>query len=216
MTATTDKIAELERQNEELRMKNAELLLAVQAVRYWFEAERKSISKGNGSQWSMWQCEEQMEAIDTAIANANSPTAANADALTDREIMQEWDRHYLPGQKDKTPFLSIVVKFARALLERAPAANAVPLVTPGHDGAPCAQCGDGGVHLCGQSAADAGDQDVMKLAERIAKAVADDEQDGGCDICAGLFGPNFSAIIHELAANRPPAVGAPDQKGGAE
>jgi len=43
-------------------------LAALLELRNWFESERKSISKGNGSQWSMWQCEEQIAIIDAARA----------------------------------------------------------------------------------------------------------------------------------------------------
>jgi hypothetical protein len=50
--------------------RDAVLIEALQNVRHWFESERKSISKGNGSQWSMWQCDEQMEAIDAALSQA--------------------------------------------------------------------------------------------------------------------------------------------------
>lgn len=46
-------------------------------------------------------------------AEFGSAAAADAGRLTDREIMEEWDRHYLPGQEEGTPFLSIVVNFAR-------------------------------------------------------------------------------------------------------
>jgi hypothetical protein len=53
--AAADRIDALERTLEE--------------VRHWFESERKSISKGNGSQWCMWQCEEQMERIDAVLGS---------------------------------------------------------------------------------------------------------------------------------------------------
>jgi len=43
-------------------------LAALLELRNWFESERKSISKGNGSQWSIWQCEEQIAIIDAARA----------------------------------------------------------------------------------------------------------------------------------------------------
>lgn len=58
--------------NAGLATENTALLEVLQEVRHWFEAERKSISKGNGSPWSMWQCEEQMQAIDAAIAKAGA------------------------------------------------------------------------------------------------------------------------------------------------
>lgn len=57
--------------NLRLLAKNADLLQALKEVKHWFESERKSISKGNGSQWSMWQCEEQIEVIDAAIKGAD-------------------------------------------------------------------------------------------------------------------------------------------------
>lgn len=45
---------------------------ALEDTRNWFESERKSISKGNGSQWSMWQCEEQRDVIDAVLIAATS------------------------------------------------------------------------------------------------------------------------------------------------
>lgn len=57
-----------------LKQQNAELVKALTEVKWWFEAERKSISKGNGSQWSMLQCTEQIENIDAAIASAHQET----------------------------------------------------------------------------------------------------------------------------------------------
>lgn len=41
--------------------------------------------------------------------------------------------------------------------------------------------------------------DERTLAGEIAAAVFADENDEGCDISAGLFGPAFSAIIRRLA-----------------
>lgn len=43
---------------------------------------------------------------------------------------------------------------------------------------------------------------VRALALRIANAVAADEADGGCDLSAGLFGPNLSALVAELATGQ--------------
>lgn len=42
---------------------------------------------------------------------------------------------------------------------------------------------------------------VQALANRIAAAVLEDEkpENGGCDISGGMFGPNFSTIVRELA-----------------
>ena len=40
---------------------------------------------------------------------------------------------------------------------------------------------------------------ALALAERIAAAVYQDEEDGGCAIGAGVFGPNFSQLIRDLA-----------------
>lgn len=57
------------------------LQAALLEVRIWFEAERKSISKGNGSRWSMLQCQEQIDAIDAATAkDGNHKNNSGADA----------------------------------------------------------------------------------------------------------------------------------------
>lgn len=40
---------------------------ALKETLYWFQAEKKSISKGNDSQWSMLQCQEQIELIEAAL-----------------------------------------------------------------------------------------------------------------------------------------------------
>ncbi len=49
---------------------------------------------------------------------------------------------------------------------------------------------------------------TQALAGEIAAAVLADENDGGCDISAGLFGPAFSAIIRKIATEyvRPTAA----------
>ena len=52
-----------------------ELMAALDEIRHWFESERKSISKGNGSKWSMWQCEAQMAVIDGAINREKGSSA---------------------------------------------------------------------------------------------------------------------------------------------
>lgn len=41
---------------------------ALEETLAWFETERKSISKGNGSTWSMLQCQEQIDRIRQALA----------------------------------------------------------------------------------------------------------------------------------------------------
>lgn len=41
--------------------------------------------------------------------------------------------------------------------------------------------------------------ETLDLAGRIASAVLADEEDGGCDISAGMFGPKLSALVCELA-----------------
>jgi hypothetical protein len=51
------------------------------------------------------------------------PTDGLTDERSDREIMLEWDRHYLPGKANGTPFLGIVVNFARAIERAAIAAH---------------------------------------------------------------------------------------------
>lgn len=48
--------------------------------------------------------------------------AANVAEMTNREIMEEWDRHYLPGKAKGVPFLQTVVAFARHFMPR-PAAT---------------------------------------------------------------------------------------------
>lgn len=52
---------------------------------------------------------------------------------------------------------------------------------------------------------------VQALAERIAAAVLEDEkpENGGCDISGGMFGPNFSAIVRELARATAPETSVP-------
>ena len=71
-------IAQLEARLEEERsiwdekfQKGAEriatLTAALKNVREWFESESKSISKGNGSQWSKLQCDEQIATIDEVL-----------------------------------------------------------------------------------------------------------------------------------------------------
>lgn len=62
---TDGRVEELEAEIERLRT-------ALTEVRNWFESERKSISKGNGSQWSIWQCQEQMETIDEAMGQPHN------------------------------------------------------------------------------------------------------------------------------------------------
>jgi hypothetical protein len=52
-----------------------QLINTLNELRHWFESERKSISKGNGSPWSMWQCEEQIAKIDAALAIAAQSVA---------------------------------------------------------------------------------------------------------------------------------------------
>jgi hypothetical protein len=46
---------------------------------------------------------------------------------------------------------------------------------------------------------------VQRLATRICEAVGKDELEagGGCDISAGMFGPNLSTLIVELATPNP-------------
>jgi hypothetical protein len=51
------------------------------------------------------------------------PTDGLTDERSDREIMLEWDRHYLPGKANGTPFLGMVVNFARAIERAAIAAH---------------------------------------------------------------------------------------------
>jgi lambda repressor-like predicted transcriptional regulator len=63
-------------------------------------------------------------------ALTNRPTAANAAGLTDREIMEEWNRHYLPGKAEGVPFLQTVVAFARHFMARPTAVGAVDLPAP--------------------------------------------------------------------------------------
>lgn len=74
-------IAELEAQDTEMCEVHAQLLVehgkaklhiatltsALKNVREWFESESKSISKGNGSQWSKLQCDEQIATIDEVL-----------------------------------------------------------------------------------------------------------------------------------------------------
>lgn len=56
---------------------------------------------------------------------------------------------------------------------------------------------------------------VRKLAERIAIAVAGDEQlGGGCDLSAGMFGTRLSALVVELAAQEADLYAAQDQVAG--
>lgn len=50
---------------------------------------------------------------------------------------------------------------------------------------------------------------TQALAGEIAAAVLADENDGGCDISAGLFGPAFSAIIRKIATEYVQAPAAP-------
>lgn len=53
---------------------------------------------------------------------------------------------------------------------------------------------------------------VRKLAERIAIAVAGDEQlGGGCDLSAGMFGTRLSALVVELAGQEAELYAAQDQ-----
>lgn len=40
---------------------------ALEAARYWFETQKKIISKGGPSSWDMLQCDEQMATIDVAL-----------------------------------------------------------------------------------------------------------------------------------------------------
>lgn len=46
--------------------------------------------------------------------------------------------------------------------------------------------------------------EALALAARIATAVVADEQSEGCDLSAGLFGPELSALVAELAAQTLP------------
>ena len=50
---------------------------------------------------------------------------------------------------------------------------------------------------------------TQALAGEIAAAVLADENDGGCDISAGLFGPAFSAIIRKIATEYVQPTAAP-------
>jgi hypothetical protein len=45
---------------------------ALTKLRYWFESQRKAISKGCGSSWDIGQCIEQIEFIDAAIAQGGT------------------------------------------------------------------------------------------------------------------------------------------------
>ena len=42
-------------------------------------------------------------------------------------------------------------------------------------------------------------KDVLSLVDSISKAVLTDEISEGCDISAGMFGPEFSQLIHKIA-----------------
>ena len=55
---------------------------------------------------------------------------------------------------------------------------------------------------------------VQALAAEIVKALLADEEDGGYDLTAGLFGPNFSGLVRrwaalEYAAPQPPSAWRP-------
>lgn len=42
----------------------------------------------------------------------------------------------------------------------------------------------------------------LELAEKISRAVYADEMKDGCDLSAGMFGENLSALIREIVANQ--------------
>ncbi|MEJ8837556.1 hypothetical protein [Ramlibacter sp. AN1133] len=57
----------------------------------------------------------------------------------------------------------------------------------------------------GTSAPQVSSPAALTLAARIAAAVLEDEkpENGGCDVSAGLFGPNLSALVREMAHEAP-------------
>jgi hypothetical protein len=64
-------------------------------------------------------------------AQGNDVAATSAGELTDREIMEEWDRHYLPGKAKGVPFLRTVVEFARHFIEQS--ATSASALLPAQD-----------------------------------------------------------------------------------
>lgn len=110
-----------------------------------------------------------------------APADANVGGLTDREIMEEWDRHYLTSQANGTPFLRVVVAFARHFLAR-------PTATTEKTSPPADVVKDAGINLA----------ELKKLAEAATPGPWDydtEKNDGEY----GHFGPDSKAGFKSYA-----------------
>jgi hypothetical protein len=73
-----------------------QLINTMNELRHWFESERKSISKGNGSQWSTRQCEELMGKINEILAaNVAQPAPEQPDYA--QTLFEQWFVWHYPG-----------------------------------------------------------------------------------------------------------------------